>query len=871
MQLDSSARLLIGALPAGGNTIGAVNQAGSPWGVNVSSALPAGSNVIGGVTQSGGPWTTSDAADGSVSGGSAGTKSILSGGQYNSSLPSLTTGQQAALQSDSSGRLLVGSIASALPAGSNSIGSVTANAGTGNFNVVQSSGSNLHANIDSLPSIPSGSNVIGGVTQSGGPWTTSDAADGSVTGGSAGSKSILSGAQYNASPITLTTGQQASLQSDVNGKLLIGALAPGANAIGSVAINSALPAGANSIGSVTANIGTTNGLALNSTLLNVQGSESGGTAATSSQLGGVVYNTSLPSLTNGQQAAMQSDSSGRLLVGSIASNVNVGNVSGTVSLPTNAAQETGGNLASINTNTTGLNASIQNTQGSASGGTAASKSDLAGGVYNGGTLPSLTAGQQGGLQLDSAGRIIFSAGLSTSGTITTTCSTPSTACPAGSFVMVPNNGFGSAQVQVTGTFSGATFNVDGTADGVNWVTLLTASGSNGQYTTNSFSAVGKYRVFRIASLQQIRLRASALGSGSASVAFESGNPTDLVEAISLNAANNLTTSYLDDGSGNALTSTAVSGHQALDSNVVQSVTPQDKSISGSLTAACASGTSCGAGSTLTLSVSGISSSKLNLSGTWSGTVVLDCSNDSFSTFKTLSFAVPTGGAPVSSLSSNGYWGVIDPGSCNQLRARMSAFSSGSATTVLTASEGDGLQHVVSLNAAELLGTMNVNDGSGNPIGSTSLSSVNYLDAAVTGTVASGSADANNPVKIGGIYESSQTAVSTGQRSNAHTTSLGDLTTGDNTKYTHISTATTTTVKSGAGLLYAICWNKAVNAATDTIYDNTAASGTEIGIVTEVVGGGAGFPFGCTRYNGMQFNTGLTIVTSAASDLTVLYK
>lgn len=457
LQLDSSGELKIAPIPAGANTIGAVNQAGSPWGVNLSAAIPAGGNTIGAVNQAGAPWSMSDLADGSVAGGTAGSKSILAGIQYNSSLPALTTGQQAAAQSDSSGRLLVGSIASALPAGSNSIGSVTANAGTGNFTVVQGTGSNLHTAVDSLPSIPVGANVIGAVTQSGGPWTTSDSADGSVTGGSAGSKSMLGGAQYNASPITLTTGQQAALQSDVQGKLLIGALASGANAIGSVAINSALPAGANSIGSVTANIGTTNGLALDNTIKNVQGSAGAGVAATSSNLTGGVFNTSPPSLTNGQQVAMQVTSAGKLIVDpssvtspvsvaslplpsnaaietgghlasldtktpsqgqaamaasvpvAIASNQsaipvsqngtwNITNVSGTVSLPTNAAQETGGNLATISTNT-------GNPLGSVAPGTAAAKSNLGGTVYNT-AAPTPTNGQQLALQSDSSGRLI---------------------------------------------------------------------------------------------------------------------------------------------------------------------------------------------------------------------------------------------------------------------------------------------------------------------------------------------------------------------------------------------------------------------------------------------------------------------------------
>lgn len=60
-------------------------------------------------------WYVKDDALGSVPGGTAGTKSELAGGVYNSSAPSLTNGQQASLQLTSSGALIVdGSTASGL-------------------------------------------------------------------------------------------------------------------------------------------------------------------------------------------------------------------------------------------------------------------------------------------------------------------------------------------------------------------------------------------------------------------------------------------------------------------------------------------------------------------------------------------------------------------------------------------------------------------------------------------------------------------------------------------------------------------------------------------------------------------------------------
>jgi len=76
--------------------------------VAVTQPLPAGTNSIGKVAQDNTvQWITSDLADGSAVGGTAAAKSMLAGAIYNATLPTLTTGQQASLQADSSGRLIV--------------------------------------------------------------------------------------------------------------------------------------------------------------------------------------------------------------------------------------------------------------------------------------------------------------------------------------------------------------------------------------------------------------------------------------------------------------------------------------------------------------------------------------------------------------------------------------------------------------------------------------------------------------------------------------------------------------------------------------------------------------------------------------------
>jgi hypothetical protein len=71
------------------------------------------------------------------------------GGKYSSTLPTLSNGYMGAVQLDSNGRVLISSIANALPAGTNTIGGIT---NTG-FSI---SGA-----------LPSGTNTIGGITNTG--------------------------------------------------------------------------------------------------------------------------------------------------------------------------------------------------------------------------------------------------------------------------------------------------------------------------------------------------------------------------------------------------------------------------------------------------------------------------------------------------------------------------------------------------------------------------------------------------------------------------------------------------------------------------------------------------------------------------------
>jgi len=80
------------------------------------------------------------------------------------------------------------------------------------------------------------------------------------------------------------------------------------------------------------------------------------------------------------------------------------------------------------------------------------------------------------------------------------------------------------------------------------------------------------------------------------------------------------------------------------------------------------------------------------------------------------------------------------------------------------------------------------------------------------------------------------------------------------KLTHIAGAGTTTVKGGSGYLENITVNTTA-AGTITIYDSLTGSGTVIAILKASVAEG-------TYHFKGNFINGLTIVTGAASDITV---
>jgi hypothetical protein len=80
--------------------------------------------------------------------------------------------------------------------------------------------------------------------------------------------------------------------------------------------------------------------------------------------------------------------------------------------------------------------------------------------------------------------------------------------------------------------------------------------------------------------------------------------------------------------------------------------------------------------------------------------------------------------------------------------------------------------------------------------------------------------------------------------------------------------TTTTVKSGSGVLHAITINKAAANAIIAVYDGTAAQSNEIATITMP---GTLLQNQITLFYDVAFVTSLTIVTTTAQDITVSFE
>jgi hypothetical protein len=218
---------------------------------------------------------------------------------------------------------------------------------------------------------------------------------------------------------------------------------------------------------------------------------------------------------------------------------------------------------------------------------------------------------------------------------------------------------------------------------------------------------------------------------------------------------------------------------------------------------------------VTLSSNGTSTWGVQITGTWVGVVSFQGTKDGTNWYSIVCF--PHSGTGTNVTSTSGNTQVMCPvGNSTQVRAIRTTATSGTAVVSIVASAGPSVMQVYQLNANSLL------------------------------------------------TAASQTGTWTVQPGNTPNTTPWYVQ--NKGSYNRIVTATTTTVKSGAGVLKRLCIGTLVNGTSITVYDNTTNAAPIISIIAPPNGSVPG----CMDYDAV-FSTGLTIVTNTTTDLTVVYE
>lgn len=529
--------------------------------------------------------TTSDLADGSVTGGTAGTKSILAGGQYNASPPTLTAAQQAALQLDASGNLKVNVTAGGASGGTSSnFGAAFPATGTA-VGFKDSAGTNLAAgNLDASGNLKvnvAAGGASGGTSSS---FAAADPATGTAAGYSDGTNmrearvfdaDTGAGTQYvlgallkkpaSGGSVDFGTGTDP-VRTDPTGTTtqpVSGTFWQATQPVSGTFWQTTQPVS----GTVTANLGTLNGAALDASVTALQVSQA---STTSGQKGGLALGavtTAAPTYTTAQTNPLSLTTAGALRVDASATTQPV---SGTF---WQATQPVSGTVtANAGTGTLAVNQSqwagtaVDTNSGVKSAGTlrvviatdqpaltnalkvdgSAVTQPVSGTFWQAtqpvsGTVAATQSGtwtvQPGNTANTTAWKVDGSAVTQpVSGTVTanigttandraTTAQTLSMASTANA-VALACPGTGSGNIQVTGATWTGTLIFEATVDGTNWFSIPAAAVGTGALVTTT-TANGQWSIGS-AGFAQVRVRCSVTGTNSATVSIECSPGCDMV-------------------------------------------------------------------------------------------------------------------------------------------------------------------------------------------------------------------------------------------------------------------------------------------------------------------------------------------------------
>lgn len=212
--------------------------------------------------------------------------------------------------------------------------------------------------------------------------------------------------------------------------------------------------------------------------------------------------------------------------------------------------------------------------------------------------------------------------------------------------------------------------------------------------------------------------------------------------------------------------------------------------------------------------------------------------------------------PVVGTPGNAVW--IEAGNTRVLTGPSQAWfnaQTAASTTELYITGGDGI----------LTGVASVGEGSGGP---TANVNVTNTSLPVAGTVASGAADSGNPVKVGGVFNTTLPTLTNGQRGDLQLGSRGGLNVSllaaSGTQAATVSTQADAQAAQGA--LYVVSQNAAFNGASYDRVRNNVDTAALITLTAQAAG--TVNSADQTNYNGRGVVVGINVTVATAETLTI---
>lgn len=400
-------------------TAGALRIDGSgttqPVSGTVTAAQATAANLNATVVQGTAANLRSQTASESATGATTPALAGLSGGTVTTAAPTYTTGNLGALSLTTAGSLRIDGSGVTQPVS----GTITANAGTGNFTVVGTATDNTTNSTAKLPvmaavsttaaptyttgnMVPLSVDTAGALRITG--TITATNASISATGAAPPAQATYIGGSVTTAAPTYTTGQMNALSLTTAGALRI----DGSGTTQPVS------------GTVTANIGTTNGLALDATVAKLTITQGTALGANTQALVGGSVTTAAPTYTTGNINPFSLTTAGALRTDSSATTQPV---SGTVTV----AQATAANLNATVVQATAANLRTQTASESTTATATGTVANLIGGAVTT-AAPTYTTGQMNPLSLTTTGALRTDSSGTTqpvSGTVTVTQTTAS--------------------------------------------------------------------------------------------------------------------------------------------------------------------------------------------------------------------------------------------------------------------------------------------------------------------------------------------------------------------------------------------------------------------------------------------------------------